>query len=148
MGRNSYLGGHTVVIVGPDGTYWGTGDQKPKRKKNTRSEPTNRSATDQQVRAQELRDLEAAARDQAAQKGELASFIHACVQCWLANKLTATHPKAPKFLVARVREAGGNWKWIARSKQRQTSFHAVVCKVTGRRVPFENLWKTTAVSTK
>src|SRR5688572_4715571 len=122
MGRGTYLGGHSKLWVGNNGTAWGTFDGAESRSKNNKQKIVrDRAPTEKQIAEQEKLDV-------IQEKAVVRDFISRCVREYAANKLTAKNPQAPPILRKRVANAGGNIKWLMLDVGYQSLFHQAYCR--------------------
>lgn len=68
-------------------------------------------------------------------------FIQVCARAYADGNLSQTHPVPPDLVRRQVRNAGGNISWLSRSPERRHLFHEAYCRLSGRRVPYEKVWK-------
>lgn len=134
MAKGTYSGGGTSIRLGADGTSWRSRDEaenKGRRSHVVRDD--NKRPTTKEI------ELETDRESQAERK-ILRSFISQCATAYSANKLTASEPIAPKSLRVRVKNAGGNIKWLEGNRTYQIQFHEFYRRLHEEKIPFELVW--------
>jgi hypothetical protein len=136
VGRGTYLGGGTKIMMGRNGTTWGSIDSAEDRSKEKKSRPSrDRLPTKKEIELEEQREL-------AQESRILRDFISRCASAYATNKLTARYPHPPKIFAKRLASAGGNINWLERNRERQIIFHQAYCKLRrDQTIPFEAVWK-------
>jgi uncharacterized protein YcaQ len=134
MSKGTYSGGGTTVRLGEEGTIWDRQDEAENEKRHSRTwDEDNKRPTIKQIDA-------ATEHESLEERNLLRSFISQCATAYATGKLTAEHPLAPKSLRKRVRNAGGNIKWLEGHRLFQNLFHQAYCRVRNEDVPFEKVW--------
>lgn len=134
MAKGTYSGGGTSIRLGADGTSWGSRDEaenKGRRSHVVRDD--NKRPTSKEIELETERESQ-------EERRTLRSFISQCATAHAANKLTAFDPIAPKKLRRRIKDAGGNVKWLEGSRSYQSLFHEAYCRLRKENVPFEKVW--------
>jgi hypothetical protein len=123
MGRGTYSGGSSTIRVREDGTTWGSSDSAENKKQRVpiwRSH--GRRPTEKEIELEQQ-------REDSQERKILRSFISECVTAYAAKLLTATHPIAPRSLQKRIKNAGGNIRWLEANSRHQALFHGIYCRI-------------------
>jgi Region found in RelA / SpoT proteins len=67
------------------------------------------------------------------------NFISKCASAYAAETLTPSHPTAHKPLFTRIKNAGGNIKWLEGNRDYQHLFHRTYCLLRNKEIPFDKV---------
>jgi len=139
MGKGTYSGGGTIIRIGDEGTNWDSPDAAENKPPRTRiSQDDNKRPTAKEIELEEKRESQAG--ESQAERKFLRNFISQCASAHATDKLTASNPIASKQLRKRVKNAGGNIKWLESNSTYQILFHEAFCRLRNENVPFEKVW--------
>ena len=109
MGRNTYSGSHSKIMLTEDGTTWGGSEDSAAENPS----PASRRKQDSRLPSKDEIRKQAEEDDKGEQK--LArSFISQCATAHVSAQLNASFPSPPKPLRPWITKWGGNVLWAPR----------------------------------